>query len=164
MANSGIAGQGTSTGLAIPGGLVRANSSTNGRGQPYDPYTVSFVDSLTTTRGNHYMKFGGEFRAIRMETDRLGGVTYSYSNLAAFLANTASNIDYNLDLSAPSPYNNGATGPRHVKQEYMIGYAQDEWRLKPNMTLNYGLRYEYYTPLREAEQPRGESSTSIPAR
>ena len=47
VANSGIAGQGGSTGLAIPGGLVRANSSTNGRGQPYDPYTVSFVDALT---------------------------------------------------------------------------------------------------------------------
>src|SRR5436190_10161736 len=96
------------------------------------------------------MKVGGEARAVRMETDRLGGITYSYSNLTAFLANTATNIDFNLDLSAPSPYNNGATGPRQTKQEYYIGYAQDEWRLKPNMTLNYGLRYEYYTPLREA--------------
>ena len=115
VANSGIAGQGSSTGLAIPGGLVRANSSTNGRGQPYNPYSLSFVDSLSTTRGNHNMKFGGEFRAIRMETDRLGGITYSFSNLATFLANTASTIDYNLDLSAPSPYNNGATGPRHVE-------------------------------------------------
>jgi hypothetical protein len=149
VANSGIAGQGGSTGLAIPGGLVRANSSTNGRGQPYRPYSVSFVDALNTTRGNHNMKVGGELRAIRMETDRLGGITYSFSNLASFLANTASTIDYNLDLSAPSPYNGGATGTRHVSQQYLIGYAQDEWRPKANMTLNYGLRYEYYTPLRE---------------
>jgi hypothetical protein len=149
VANSGIAGQGGSTGLAIPGGLVRANSSTNGRGQPYDPYTVSFVDALTTSRGNHNIKFGGEFRAIRMETDRLGGITYSYSNLNSFLANSASTIDFNLDLSAPSPYNNGATGPRHVSQQYSIAYAQDEWRANPNLTLNYGLRYEYYTPLKE---------------
>src|SRR6185369_8119934 len=28
-------------------------------------------------------------------------------------------------------------------------YAEDEWKIKPNFTLNYGLRYEYYTPLRE---------------
>ena len=47
MANTGIAGQGSSSGIAIPGGLVRANSATNGRGQPYDPYSLSFVDSLS---------------------------------------------------------------------------------------------------------------------
>ena len=85
-----------------------------------------------------------------MTTDRLGGITYTFSNLTNFLANTASTIDFNLDVSAPSPYNNGATGQRHVRQEYYIAYAQDEWRLRPNVTLNYGVRYEYYTPLREA--------------
>src|SRR5262249_24327440 len=31
-----------------------------------------------------------------------------------------------------------------------IGYAQDEWRIRPNFTLNYGLRYEYYGVLSEA--------------
>src|SRR4029078_13159284 len=36
-----------------------------------------------------------------------------------------------------------------AKQEYYIAYAQDEWKIKPNLTLNYGLRYEYYTPLKE---------------
>src|SRR6185503_145574 len=43
----------------------------------------------------------------------------------------------------------GATGQRFAKQEYYIGYAEDEWKIRPNLTLNYGLRYEYYTPLRE---------------
>ena len=37
VANTGIAGQGASSGIVVPGGLVRANSATNGRGQPYDP-------------------------------------------------------------------------------------------------------------------------------
>ena len=74
----------------MPGGLVRANSATNGRGQPYDPYTVSFIDSLSTVRGNHFLKAGGEIRAIRMETDRLGGITYSFANVSAFMNNTAS--------------------------------------------------------------------------
>ena len=48
-------------------------------------------------------------------------------------------------------FNNGATGRRHTKQEYYIAYAQDEWHVRPNFTLNYGLRYDYYTPLREAD-------------
>jgi Carboxypeptidase regulatory-like domain len=151
VANTGIAGQGASSGIVVPGGLVRANSATNGRGQPYDPYTISFIDSLTTVRGNHYLKAGGEIRAIRMETDRLGGITYSFANLSAFMNNTASTVQYLGDVSAPSPFNNGATGPRHVAQEYYIGYAQDEWRVSPVATLNLGLRYEYYTPLTERD-------------
>jgi hypothetical protein len=96
VANTGIAGQGASSGIVVPGGLVRANSATNGRGQPYDPYTISLIDSI-------------------------------------------------------SPFNNGATGPRHVKQEYYIGFFQDEWRISQLATLNMGLRYEYYTPLTETD-------------
>ncbi len=150
VANSGIAGQGNSSGIAIPGGLVRANSATNGRGAPYTPYSVSFIDSYSWTRGNHNIKFGGELRLIRLYTDRQGGTTYTFSNLAAFLNNAPSSIQYLGDVSAPSPFNNGLSGQPLAKQEYYIGYAQDEWKIRPNFTLSYGLRYEYYTPLREA--------------
>ena len=38
--------------------------------------------------GNHFVKLGGDVRAIRMSTDQQGGITYSFANLAAFLANT----------------------------------------------------------------------------
>jgi hypothetical protein len=148
-ANTGIAGQGNSSGIVVPGGLVRANSATNGRGQPYDPYTVSLIDSVSFMRGSHFFKTGAEVRAIRMETDRLGGSTYSFANLAAFLNNSASTVQYLGDVSAPSPFNGGATGARHVEQEYYIAYGQDEWHLSPKATLNLGLRYEYYTPLTE---------------
>lgn len=149
VANTGIAGQGSSSGIAVPGGLVRANSATNGRGAPYTPYTIGLIDNLSWLRGNHNIKFGGEVRLLRLYTDRLGGTTYTYSNLANFLANTAQSIQYLGDVSAASPFNNGATGNRFAKEEFYIGYAQDEWKVRPNLTFNYGLRYEYYTPLRE---------------
>ena len=150
VANTGIAGQGASSGITVPGGLIRANSAQNGRSQPYDPYSLSFIDSLSTVRGNHYLKVGGEFRMIRMSTDRLGGTTYSFTNLTAFLANQPSTIQYLGDVSAPSVFNNNATGPRHLRQNYAIAYAQDEWHVNEKFTLNYGVRYDYYTPMVEA--------------
>jgi hypothetical protein len=151
VANTGIAGQGSSTGVSIPGGLVRQNSATNGRGAPYDPFSLSFIDTHTQLVGAHSLKFGGEFRMIRMTTDRLGGITYTWPNLNAFLGNQLQSVQYLGDLSAPSVFNNGATGERHTQQQYYIGFAQDEWRLSGRATLNYGVRYEYYTPLRERD-------------
>src|SRR5215213_8810570 len=148
-ANFALPGQGTSAGTAVPGGLVRANSATNGRGQPYTPYSLSFVDNVNWTNGEHNAKFGGEMRMIRVYTDRLGGTTYTYSNLTSFLTNTPQSIQFLGDVSGPSPFNNRATGQRFAKQEYYIAYAEDAWKLRPNLTLSYGLRYEYYTPLRE---------------
>ena len=147
-ANFSIPGQGTSAGTATPGGLVRANSATNGRGQPYTVYSVTFTDNLTWLRGNHTFKFGGEIRPIRIYTDRLGGTTYVFNDLPSFLRNQTASIQYIGDLSDPSPFT-GVTGERLAKQEYYIAYAQDEWKIRPNLTFSYGLRYEFYTPLRE---------------
>ncbi len=143
-----IAGQGQSAGISVPGGLVRANSATNGRGQPYNPYSLSFIDSLSYTTGNHNIKFGGEIRLVRMKTDRLGGTTYTFSNFENFLRGNLQTVQYVGDLSDTSPFT-GVSGQRQAEQEYYIVYGQDEWKLRPNLTLSYGLRYEYYTPLTE---------------
>lgn len=148
VANTGIQGQGNTSGIAVPGGLVRANSATNGRGAPYTPYTLSFIDNLSWIKGTHAMKFGGELRLIRMYTDRLGGTTYTYSNLDNFLANRLQSVQFAGDLSDTSPFTE-VSGTRKAEQEYYIAFAQDEWKMRPNLTINYGLRYEYYSPLRE---------------
>ena len=151
VANTGIAGQGATSGLAIPGGLVRVNSAGNGRSAPYDPYSLTFADTLNKAAGSHFMKAGVDVRAIRMATDQQGGITYSFANLDAFLANTPGTIQYFGDLSEVSPFHNGQTGMKHTVQNYYVGFAQDEWHVNPNFTLNYGLRYDYYTPMRERD-------------
>ena len=147
-ANFNLPGQGSTAGTATPGGLVRANSATNGRGQPYTPYSLSFIDNLNYTRGGHDFRFGAEVRAVRLFTDRQGGTTYTYASLQNFLAGNLASIQYLGDLSARSPFT-GASGIREAKQEYYIGYGQDQWQIRPGLTLNYGLRYEFYTRLRE---------------
>ncbi len=151
VAGFALPGQGANAGVATPGGLVRANSATNGSGQPYTPYSLSFIDNLSWTRGNHSFKFGGEIRAIRMWTDRIGGTTYTWASINNFLTNSLQSTQFLGDVSAPSPFFNNSTGQPQARQNYYIGYAQDEWKIKPNLTLNYGLRYEYYTPLREKD-------------
>jgi len=151
VAGFALPGQGANAGVATPGGLVRANSATNGSGQPYTPYSLSFIDNLNWTHRHHSFKFGAEVRSIRLWTDRVGGTTYTWSSINAFLANTLQSTQFLGDVSAPSPFFNNSSGQPLAKQTYYIGYAQDEWKIRPNLTLNYGLRYEYYTPLREKD-------------
>jgi outer membrane receptor protein involved in Fe transport len=151
IANTGIAGQGASTGVTIPGGLVRANSATNGHASPYDPYSITIADTIGRVAGNHVLKAGADVRMIRMETDRVGGTTYSFANINAFLANNPTNVQYVGNLSDPSVFNAGASGPRHIEQNYYVGFLQDEWRMGQKVTLNAGLRYDYYSVLRERD-------------
>lgn len=131
---------GAPSGVAAPGGTTRQSSAGNGRGSDYRGKTYTLLDNFSFISGNHQIKAGFEFRAIRIPLNQLGGVTYSYSNLNNFLANTGASVAYIGDL-----------GFRTGQQEFYIGYVQDEWRIRPNITINYGMRYEYYTPNRERD-------------
>ena len=158
ITSPGING-GASTGFTEPGGLTRQSSAGNGRSQPIRPTSLSFIDNLSWTKGTHNFKFGTEVRAIRVDFDQLGGITYSYSNLRDFVLNQNLTAAFIGDLSAPGDFrvatdpittvsrtNNGMSQGR---QYYFIGYGQDEWRIRPNIVLSYGLRYEYYSVNKE---------------
>ena len=149
IALGGIAGQTGNNAFATPTGLIRLSSAFNGRGAPYTNYSLSGIDNLSWTKGNHVAKFGVEFRPIRLYNDQLGGLTYGFNSPLDFINNNVSQVSYNGDLSAPSPFT-GLSGVAKLQQTYYIGYAQDEWHVRPNLTLNYGLRYEYYGVLSEA--------------
>jgi outer membrane receptor protein involved in Fe transport len=66
-----------------------------------------------------------------------------------FLANKPSQVSFDGTLSDPSPFFNGASGVPEGKQGFYGAYIQDEWRIRPNLTMSYGLRYDYFAPLIE---------------
>ena len=146
----GISSQGASAGAAVLGGLIRANSAYNTRGQPYTNFEIPFIDTLSLVRGAHNFKLGAEIRPIRIKRDSFAGTTYTFSTINDLLINNPSSIQYNGDLGALSPWT-GGSGPRHLQTAYYIGYAQDEWKVSKTFTMSYGLRYEYYPTMRERD-------------
>jgi hypothetical protein len=135
-------------GYALPTGLLRISTAFNGKSAPYTNYSVSFIDSVSWLRGNHSFKAGIEIRSIRIENAILGGITYTFPSVQGFLADTPSQIAINGNTNDVSPFTNKG-GYFHMRQTFYIGYQQDEWKIRPNLTMSYGLRYEYYSPLHE---------------
>jgi hypothetical protein len=97
--------------------------------------------------GEHSFTFGGELRFIRASVAQHYGTTYGFGSLNDFLTNRAT-VTFVGDLGSLTGGETDAG--RRAEQEYFIAYAQDAWNIRSNMLLNYGVRYEYYTVLREA--------------
>jgi Carboxypeptidase regulatory-like domain len=160
IVSAGVNG-GAASAFTEPGGLTRQSSAANGRAQPIRPRSLSYIDNLSWSKGNHSFKFGGELRQINVDFDQLGGITYSYSNLLDFALNQNLTAAFIGDLSAAGDFrvltnpittiSRPNSGLSRGRQHYLIGYAQDEWRVRPNMVLSYGLRYEYYSVNKEKD-------------
>ena len=136
----------------IPGGLVRQNSATNGRGAPYDPYSLSFIDTLTQLAARTRSSSAASSGMIRMD-DRPARRHDLHLVESERLPGQPAAADPVPRRPERSRARSTTASPASAtpQQDYYIGYAQDEWRAGAELTLNYGLRYEYYTPLRERD-------------
>jgi hypothetical protein len=104
-------------------------------------YQVS--DSVSLTRGRHSFKFGGEL--TRTQLNLLFGIaTNGFFVFAPFPFS-----DPFASFLAGQPvvfFQAGGQFDRALRNIMVAGYAQDEWRITPHLTFNYGLRYEINTP------------------
>lgn len=123
--------------------------------------TVEVGDTISWIRGQHSFKFGFEFRRLNYQDnitfnlgDEYGDYFYNGNDATAFSTFLLGRID-----DAEQAQN----GPDGKPFGYHYGgFAQDEWRLQPNLTLTIGLRYELNTPFNDATHQLGNFDRNYP--
>ena len=112
-----------------------------------------FYDDAFLTRGTHSLKLGFAFeRMLYNITEKLSpnGRMNNYPNLAALLNNTPNR------LNALAP---GGSSAVAIRESFFAGYLQDDWRFRPNLTVNMGVRYEFATLPKDANNRIQEITT-----
>ncbi len=117
--------------------------------------TYQLSENLTWTKGRHTFKFGIEGRKYispQAFTQRSRG-DYEYSTLDRFLRDVNPDVLAERSLGNPVYYGD---------QTALYWYANDTFRVKPNLTVNLGVRYEYTTiPVGERQQALNQAA-SVP--
>jgi hypothetical protein len=134
--------------VTVSGGAVFGNNS---EGQlPQVGNSFQWSDNLTWIKGNHTMKFGLDLRRARFDQTLYfnvnGSTTADSSGSNAVLTADADNYAGYL-LGLVDSYGQGGAQSEHVRSTSVYPFVQDSWKVKPNLTLNYGLRWELDTPL-----------------
>jgi hypothetical protein len=151
------------TGVTATGSLpvIHVAGFTNLGGSPgwpnkFGPDTVyQGVDYVSYLHGNHAFKFGGEIRRNLADPIPFGaskGQIFFRGN-QAFAGSSALE-----DLLAGDPTFatiQSGTPARQLRQWAFAASAQDDWRVTPKLTVNLGLRYEFTTPMSEANNLLG---------
>lgn len=123
--------------------------------QPNNTWMLS--DGFSKVRGNHTLKFGGEFRYLQINERNVcapnGDFSFDGSVTGVDFA------DYLLGAPGYGGFNQCSMQFLDSRTRYGGAYAQDSWKLKPNFTLNLGLRWEVSMPWYDTQ---GKIETIVP--
>ena len=102
-----------------------------------------FTDTVNIVRGRHTIRFGGEFRRMRyfQVTNSPGKPSLVYSGRYS----GAALGDFLLGIPVTATQSIGDS-TQNIRVSYVSTYFSDSFKVRPNLTLNFGLRWEYKTP------------------
>src|SRR5207302_8158016 len=109
--------------------------------------TLHVRDSLSRVWGAHTIKVGGEyqFAQVRLEPNATFNGTFTF-------AGTETGSDFaDFLLGIPSNYIQSSGGVFYLRNQYGAAFVQDSWRARPNLTINYGVRWDITAPWYEKD-------------
>ena len=140
---------------------------------PYGPTkfagnTFSVVDTFSWVKGHHTWKFGAGYSAYEQNTI-YAFFTNGYYDFAGYASggDGTGNSLADFLIGAPNNLFEGPDAANNIRSKSYSGFAQDEWRFRPSLTLSLGLRYEYSTPKLDTQGRTfsivpGDQSTKFP--
>lgn len=117
--------------ISVAGGSLNfggPSAQPSGRGDT----TLVINDTLSWLSGRHSFKLGGEYRRFFNNNFRQVTGSFNFPTVAAFMAGTANSFNITLGNQSSS-----------IVQGALGFFAQDNYRVRPNLTLELGLRYEW---------------------
>jgi hypothetical protein len=104
-----------------------------------------YLDTFSQVVGTHTVKLGGEllYNAVNAAAD------VQSNGLFAFFG-TETGLDFaDFLIGAPSRFEQGDAQPFYMRNRYGAAFVQDSWRVRPNLTFNYGARWDVEMPFHE---------------
>jgi hypothetical protein len=132
--------------ISVDGGFSLGNNS---EGQlPQVGNTFQWSDNFSKIIGNHSLKFGTDIRYQKFDQTLYYNVNGLYTFGPGGVNDVAGSDNYpDYLLGLPNSYSQGSAQSELVRSTSVYLFAQDSWKIKSNLTLNYGVRWELNTPL-----------------
>ena len=110
--------------------------------------------------GDHRLKFGGYYFHLRFRPVNADAARGAFTYTGQWTGNSLA--DFLLGYPKSARAGIGGRGEEDSRTSWFHTYVQDDWRLRSNLTVNYGLRYEINQHLREADNRLSSIDFSVP--